>query len=84
MTATACLPSLPGRELHLGEVFSVDGDRRGLKLRCLAGQFWITQTGDAMDHLVAAGRDFVITRPGRVVIQAMSPLARLAGTCTAH
>ena len=56
----------------------MDGDRRGVKLRCLSGEVWITQPGDFVDHMVAAGREFVITRPGRVVIQALTQEACLA------
>ena len=64
-------------ELHRGETVSLDGDRRGMRLTCLDGQLWITQMGDAMDYLVSAGREFVVTNAGRVVIQALTPLARL-------
>jgi len=78
MNAIAPLPAFPGRELYPGEPFSIDGDRRGVKLRCLTGQVWITQPGDAMDHLVGAGREFVITRSGRVVIEALTHEASLA------
>ena len=56
----------------------MDGDRRGVKLRCQSGEVWITQPGDFVDHMVAAGREFVITRPGRVVIQALTQEACLA------
>jgi hypothetical protein len=75
-TNLSATPS-PGCELRRGETISVDGDRRGARLRCLDGQLWITQAGDRTDHLVPVGREFVITRPGRVVIQALSPSARL-------
>jgi hypothetical protein len=71
------LSTTPTRELRRGETVSVDGDRRGARLRCLDGQLWITQAGDQRDHLIAVGREFMITRPGRVVIQALSPLARV-------
>jgi len=64
-------------ELHRGETVSLDGDRRGMKLSCLDGELWITQVGDAMDHLVSAGREFIVTNAGRVVIQALTPLARM-------
>ena len=71
------LPATPARELHRGETISMD-DRRGYTLRCLSGQVWITQAGDAVDHLVPAGREFKVTRPGRVVIQALTENAALA------
>ena len=69
--------SAEGRELRLGETVSLDGDRRGLRLHCFAGQIWLTQAGDTMDYLITAGRDFVITRAGRVVIQALTPVATM-------
>jgi hypothetical protein len=77
MNANLCTTLAPACELRRGETVSVDGDRRGQKLRCLDGELWITQPGDLVDHLIAGGRDFVITRPGRVVIQALTPLARV-------
>ncbi len=66
------------RDLRRGETLSIDGDRRGLKFRCISGRVWITQPGDATDHLIPAGRDFTVTRPGRVVIQALTSHASLA------
>ena len=75
MNANLCTTPEPRCELRRGETVSVDGDRRGQKLRCIDGHLWITQAGDAMDHLVAGGREFVITRPGRVVIQALTQRA---------
>lgn len=77
MKTNLCATPTPIRELGRGEMLSLDGDRRGARLRCLEGQLWITQAGDRMDHLVPVGREFVITRTGRVVIQALSSLARV-------
>jgi hypothetical protein len=69
---------LPGRELHRGETIAVNGDRRGVKLRCLSGRVWITQPGDGTDYLLGAGREFMVTRAGKVVIQALTDLAEVA------
>jgi hypothetical protein len=68
----------PTLKLLRGETLSIDGDRRGQKLQCLAGQVWITQAGDTADHLLFGGREFAVTRPGRVVVQALTPWAILA------
>ena len=55
----------------------MDGDRRGLTLRCLAGKAWVTQPGDRRDHALAAGNEFKVTRSGRVVVEALSGSAVL-------
>jgi hypothetical protein len=70
--------SIPGCELHRGQTISMDGDRRGLTLRCLSGEVWVTQPGDLSDYLIPAGHEFKVTRPGRVVIEAVTPVAELA------
>lgn len=42
-----------------------------------AGCAWITQAGDANDYFVSAGERHVVTRPGRVVIESLTPQAVL-------
>jgi hypothetical protein len=84
MSAIASLAPSPRGKLYRGDTISIDGDHRGVKLRCLSGQVWITQPGDFMDHLLAAGREFVITRSGRVVIQALTQEASLADSRVAR
>lgn len=80
MSATPYLAPSPGRDLQRGQTLCMDGDRRGLKLHCLAGQVWITQPGDKMDHLIPAGHDFTVTRAGRVVIQALTAWANISNS----
>lgn len=53
------------------KLWSIEGDRRGDVIRCLNGTLWITQEGDLKDYIVEAGRDFWVTRPGTVVVQAL-------------
>jgi hypothetical protein len=44
----------------------------GLVVRVREGALWITQAGDADDHLVRAGERFVADRSGRLVISAFA------------
>jgi hypothetical protein len=59
----------PGR---LWSISAVDGGP--VHITCVAGQIWITQTGDARDHLLAAGKSFLSPRGarGKIVVQAMT------------
>lgn len=45
----------------------------GHVLRCISGTLWVTQEGDARDHVLNAGEEFVIETPGVVVVQAFTP-----------
>ncbi len=53
------------------KMWSIGGDRRGDVISCLSGSLWVTQDGDLIDHVVEAGRQFWVTRPGTVVVQAL-------------
>lgn len=57
------------RYLRGDEAVRLDGDHRGLPIRCLAGGAWITQEGDGRDHILRSGGAFRITHRGRVMIQ---------------
>ena len=52
-----------------GQVFALDGDKRGFEILCQRGQLWITQVDDREDHLLASGEKFLISKAGTVVIQ---------------
>src|SRR4051812_17106886 len=41
-------------------------------VRCVRGNIWVTQEGDARDIVLAPGEQFVPARRGKVVIQALS------------
>jgi hypothetical protein len=57
--------------LHAGEVWS-SSDRPGkMRIRCLEGEVWITQTFDARDTVVHAGETFRASRLGKIVAQAL-------------
>ena len=53
------------------ELLGLDGDARGICIRCEAGRLWITQAGDSRDHLLAVGDSFTVASRGRVVIVAL-------------
>ena len=45
----------------------------GNVIRCLSGSLWVTQEGDARDHVLSAGEEFVIESAGVIVVQAFTP-----------
>jgi hypothetical protein len=57
--------------------------RAGACIAVQSGRIWLTQTGDANDYFVDAGQRHVVTRHGRVVIEAFSPQATLHVTTAA-
>ena len=54
-----------------GELFTMSGDRRGIRLASLGGGLWITQSGDPEDHWLQPGQSFVVSRKGKVVVTGM-------------
>jgi hypothetical protein len=57
--------------LAKNKMWSLEGDRRGDVISCVSGTLWITQEGDLKDYVVEADRNFWVTRPGTVVVQAL-------------
>ena len=53
------------------KMWSIDGDRRGDVISCISGVLWITQEGDLKDYILEAGRNFWVTKPGTLVLQAL-------------
>ena len=49
----------------------------GARIAVQAGCIWLTQAGDANDYFVNAGDSHVVTRPGRVVIESLTPQSTL-------
>ena len=49
--------------------------RAGACIAVQSGRIWLTQTGDANDHIVDAGQHHVVSRGGRVVIESFTPQA---------
>jgi hypothetical protein len=60
-------------ELHLraGAVVSVDG-RGSVEIESRRGTLWVTAADDATDYVVREGRRVEASRPGRIVVQALS------------
>jgi len=56
---------------HLGarEVLDIRNGQ-GLRVRCLHGVLWITQSNDTDDIVVRDGQSFVLDRPGLALISA--------------
>ncbi len=53
------------------KMWAIEGDRRGDVINCVRGNLWITQEGDLKDYVVENGKNFWITKPGTVVVQAL-------------
>jgi uncharacterized protein (DUF3084 family) len=47
-------------------------DGRGMMVRVVSGEAWITEEGDARDHLVTAGRCVRIMSSGVTLVSALS------------
>lgn len=59
-------------QLQQGELLALDGDGRGVEVRCLSGSLWLTQIGQ--DHILRAGDVLRISRAGKVVVTAFVPV----------
>jgi len=59
--------SMVQRALRKSEVFSLAG-RRGTTVRVTRGQVWLTQDGDARDHVLGAGDAMELKTSGSVVV----------------
>jgi DUF2917 family protein len=51
----------------------------GLKVSCLRGQVWVTQSNDPRDIIVTGGNSFVLDRPGVAVVFAFTDALTLVG-----
>ncbi len=52
-----------------GDLLKLEGDHRLTTILCVEGRLWITQPGDASDYILQKGMQFIINRPGAVLIQ---------------
>jgi hypothetical protein len=59
-----CLPA--------GEILRLEGNHRQERIQVLRGTVWLTQPGDAKDHILQGGETFQIQRPGLVLAQGLS------------
>ncbi|MGB9673600.1 MAG: DUF2917 domain-containing protein [Anaerolineales bacterium] len=53
-------------------VHHLDGDARGTEIHCLQGILWVTQQDDGQDYVLQSGDSMVVSRRGRVVIEAIN------------
>src|SRR5262245_23261320 len=51
----------------------------GVKVSCLMGHDWVTQTNDPRDVIVTGGNSFVLNRPGVTVVFAFTDAFTLVG-----
>lgn len=62
----------PTVALAPAEVLSRSGVA-GARLRVLSGRVWLTETGDAGDHVLSPGERHTVRGAGRVVVEALGP-----------
>ena len=62
----------PVLTLETGQFFSLD-DACGTRIQSCEGTVWITEEGEPRDFVVGPGDAFLVTRPGRTLVQAMAP-----------
>ena len=59
----------PEVELKVHELLEIR-DGRGLRVACVNGVIWITQSEDTRDVIVGAGESFILDRPGLALVAA--------------
>jgi hypothetical protein len=62
-------------DLQPQQVMHIDGDNRWRMILCQAGKVWITQSKDVEDYVLNEGDMFLVTLPGRIIIQALDEKA---------
>jgi hypothetical protein len=63
-------------DLHCGTVLRLNGKHFPVRVRVVSGQVWLTQAGDAEDHLLTQDKEWVLTRRGLALVEAV-PDARV-------
>jgi hypothetical protein len=56
--------------LEAGQVVTLD-DAQGTRIVTRMGTVWVTEEGDARDHVIGPGDALVVARPGRTLVQAL-------------
>ena len=59
-------------ELHTGDLWKTRNNSRELRIQCVDGILWITQTGDPNDIVLTPGEEFVARRRALVVVQSLT------------
>ena len=62
-------------QLKANSLFRIDVDGKEIKILCVTGSIWVTQEGDANDHILKYGEEFAITKKGIVLLQSLSDVA---------
>jgi hypothetical protein len=60
----------PLLSLQPGQLLSLD-DACGAFIEPRDGALWVTEEGERKDHVVKPGERFVVSRPGRTLVQAI-------------
>ena len=71
--------------LSTGEVVTLD-DAAGVRIVARRGIVWVTEEGEAKDHVIGPGHVFTIAHGGRTVVQALQDawISFLEGTKPAN
>jgi hypothetical protein len=59
-------------QLNKQELLNLGENLRAVKLYCRSGCCWLTQAGDDRDHILRAGHSRLFTRPGKVLVMAIT------------
>ena len=70
----------PSLYVGAGEIVSFD-DAVGTCIKPRFGQLWITEENVAEDFVVVPGETFVVSHPGRTLVQAIEPAWITIGEC---
>jgi hypothetical protein len=60
--------------LNMGELLDIQ-DGAGLRVKCLGGVVWITQSNDPRDIVLEAGQSFILDRRGLALVCASAGAA---------
>jgi len=59
--------------LNNREILDLGKGLQGVRIECIDGRCWLTQSGDDRDHILGAGDNYMIRTRGRLIITAMEP-----------
>ena len=59
-------------ELHTGDLWKTRNNGRELRIGCVEGILWVTQTGDPNDVVLTPGEEFVAKRRALVIVQSLT------------
>ncbi len=56
--------------LNKRELLDLGEELRGVRIECMEGRCWLTQSGDSRDHILGAGDSFTVRTNGQLIITA--------------